>query len=72
MSLDVRRDNEAALAWLDGALRYAIARGQLALIAYLESVLDDRFSRPHTPPKMQEEDSSFNVLQPYCNRVGTQ
>jgi hypothetical protein len=35
MSLDVRRDNEAALAWLDGALRYAIARGQLALIAYL-------------------------------------
>jgi hypothetical protein len=41
MSLDVRRDNEAALAWLDGALRYAIARGQLALIAYLESVLED-------------------------------
>ena len=41
MSLDVGVDNEAALAWLDGALGYAIARGQMALIAYLEVVLED-------------------------------
>lgn len=34
-------DNEAALAWLDGALKYAITRGQTALIAYLEAVLED-------------------------------
>jgi hypothetical protein len=41
MSLDPGVDNEAALAWLDGALRYAIARGQMTLIAYLEVVLED-------------------------------
>jgi hypothetical protein len=41
MSLDLGVDNEAALAWLDGALRHAIARGQMALIAYLEAVLED-------------------------------
>ena len=39
--VDLSVDNEAALAWLDGALSEAIARGQLALIVYLEAVLED-------------------------------
>ncbi|HEX2740421.1 MAG TPA: hypothetical protein VHM69_08245 [Rubrobacter sp.] len=39
--VDLSVDNEAALAWLDGALNEAIARGQMALIGYLEAVLED-------------------------------
>ena len=39
--VDLSVDNEAALAWLDGALSEAIARGQMALISYLEAVLED-------------------------------
>ena len=39
--VDLSVDNEAALAWLDTALSDAISRGQMALIAYLEAVLED-------------------------------
>lgn len=39
--VDLSVDNEAALAWLDGALSDAVARGQIALIGYLEAVLED-------------------------------
>ena len=39
--VDLSVDNEAVLVWLDGALIEAIARGQLALISYLEAVLED-------------------------------
>jgi hypothetical protein len=41
MSLDLGVDNEAALAWLDGALRHAVSRGQMVLVTYLETVLED-------------------------------
>jgi hypothetical protein len=41
MSLDLSVDNEAALAWLDGALSDAVARGQIVLVTYLETVLED-------------------------------
>ena len=41
MSLDLGVDNEAALAWLDGALIDAVARGQMVLVAYLEVVFED-------------------------------
>lgn len=41
MVLDLSVDNEAALAWLDGALSDAVARGQIVLAAYLEVVLED-------------------------------
>ena len=39
--VDLSVDNEAALAWLDGALSEAVSRGQMALIVYLEAVLED-------------------------------
>lgn len=39
--VDLNVDNEAAMVWLDGALNDAIARGQMALISYLEAVLED-------------------------------
>jgi hypothetical protein len=34
-------DNELGLAWLESALVHAFARGQMALVAYLEEVMDD-------------------------------
>ena len=39
--VDLSLDNEAALAWVDGALSDAVSRGQMALIVYLEAVLED-------------------------------
>ena len=39
--VDLSVDNEAALAWLDGALSEAVSRGQMALIVYLDAVLED-------------------------------
>ena len=39
--VDLSVDNEAVLAWLDGALSDAVVRGQTALVAYLEAVLED-------------------------------
>jgi hypothetical protein len=36
MSLDLSVDNEAALAWLDGALGDAVAQGQMVLVTYLD------------------------------------
>ena len=34
-------DNEACLAWLDGALEYALETRKLELYAYLEVVMED-------------------------------
>lgn len=39
--VDLSVDNEAVLAWLDGALSDAVVRGQMARVAYLEAVLED-------------------------------
>ena len=41
MHLMVSVDNELGLAWLESALEHAFARGQMALVAYLEEVMDD-------------------------------
>ncbi len=41
MHLMVSADNEVSLAWLEGALEHAFARGQMVLVAYLEEVMDE-------------------------------
>ena len=37
----VKVDNEAGLAWLEGALAYAFAHSRADLWAYLEAVMDE-------------------------------
>jgi hypothetical protein len=37
----VSADNEAMLAWLDGALRQAFTQGRIVLVAYLEAVMEE-------------------------------
>jgi hypothetical protein len=37
----VKVDNEAGLAWLEGALAYAFAHRRADLWAYLEAVMDE-------------------------------
>lgn len=32
-------DNEVGLAWVEGALEHAFARGEMLLVAYLEEVI---------------------------------
>ncbi len=39
MHLMVSADNEVGLAWLEGALEHAFARGEMLLLAYLEEVM---------------------------------
>ena len=41
LRLMVSKDNEARLAWLEGALEWAFAHGQTTLAAYLEAVLEE-------------------------------
>jgi hypothetical protein len=41
MHLVVSTDNEAMLAWLDGALRQAFTQGKMVLVAYLEAVMEE-------------------------------
>ncbi len=41
MHLAVSEDNEAHLAWLEGALDYAFVRRKPELWAYLEAVTDE-------------------------------
>jgi hypothetical protein len=41
MHLVVSEDNEAVLAWLDGALRQAFTQGRMVLVAYLEAIMEE-------------------------------
>ncbi len=34
-------DNKVGLAWVEGALEHAFARGEMVLVAYLEEVMDE-------------------------------
>lgn len=36
-----RYDEDATLAWLEGALEHAYSHGQLWVLAYLEAVMED-------------------------------
>ena len=36
-----RYDEDATLAWLEGALEHAYCHGQLSALAYLEAVMED-------------------------------
>jgi hypothetical protein len=41
IDLSLSTDNEVGLAWLEGALEHAYARGQTQLLAYLEVVMEE-------------------------------
>jgi hypothetical protein len=41
MDLLLSTDNEVGLAWLEGALEHAYARGQTHPLAYLEAVMEE-------------------------------
>lgn len=37
----IRSDEDATLAWLEGALEHAYSHGQHSVLAYLEAVMED-------------------------------